>query len=97
MKQAASGAWLTACFVLVSYVACSSNLRMEVTCPSETSVDFHLIHGVMFQKIEVSNYFNVFESVKEGNKHFLNLFFNESYHESYFCLLLLPQVLLDCP
>jgi hypothetical protein len=43
----------------------------------------------MFQKINVSNYFNVLESVK-GSKHFLNLFFN---HESYFCLLLLPKCL----
>jgi hypothetical protein len=32
---------LAACFILVSCLAYSSTLKMETTCSSETSVDFH--------------------------------------------------------
>jgi hypothetical protein len=34
-------ALLATCFTLVPYLASSSTLKMEVTCSSETSVDFH--------------------------------------------------------
>jgi hypothetical protein len=32
--------YMPSAFTLVSFLAYSSNLRMEVTCSSETSVDF---------------------------------------------------------
>jgi hypothetical protein len=34
---------LATCFMLVSYLAYSSTLKMEATCSSETSVDFQRI------------------------------------------------------
>jgi hypothetical protein len=37
---------------LVSHVACSSTLKMEATCFSETSVDFQRIHGSVSQRLE---------------------------------------------
>jgi hypothetical protein len=39
-------------FTLTSRSACSSTLRMEATCSSETSVDFQLAIRNMFQKTE---------------------------------------------
>jgi hypothetical protein len=41
---------LAACFILVSCLAYSLTLKMEVTCSSETLVDFGL-HGIISWKI----------------------------------------------
>jgi hypothetical protein len=40
MKQEVRRAMLATCFTLVSYLLYSSTLTMEVTCSSETSVEF---------------------------------------------------------
>jgi hypothetical protein len=50
MKQASGTALLTACFKPVSCFAYSLTLKMEVTCSSETSVDFH---QTISQKVEL--------------------------------------------
>jgi hypothetical protein len=39
-KQETREFCLTSCFMLVSYLAYSSTLKMEMTCSSETSIDF---------------------------------------------------------
>jgi hypothetical protein len=41
-----------AAFTLVSCSAYSSTLKIEAIYPSETSVDFNGLHGVISQKIE---------------------------------------------
>jgi hypothetical protein len=43
-RQRAKQASLVACFVRVSYMAYFSSLKMEMTCFSETSIDFNRIH-----------------------------------------------------
>jgi hypothetical protein len=45
MKQAAS--------MLVSSLACTSNLKVETTYPTESSINFSGLHGSTFQKIKV--------------------------------------------
>jgi hypothetical protein len=44
---------LATCFTLVSCLDYSATLNMEATCSSETSVDFHGLHGVISQKMEL--------------------------------------------
>jgi hypothetical protein len=41
MEQSASLLYLVFCLLLVSCLACSSNLKMEAICSSAMSVDFH--------------------------------------------------------
>jgi hypothetical protein len=46
-------ALLASCFMLVYYLAYYSILKMEATYSSETSA-FNRVHGVIFQKTELS-------------------------------------------
>jgi hypothetical protein len=47
-------------FRLGSCMSYTSAIRMKVTCSSETSVDFHKIHDVLSQKVEIVEYQFVF-------------------------------------
>jgi hypothetical protein len=39
--------------ILISCFVCSSTIKMEAKCSSETSVDLKILHGVVSQKIEL--------------------------------------------
>jgi hypothetical protein len=55
-------AYIATFFMLVSCHAYSSTLKMEATCSSETSVDFHDLQGVISQGIELPIMLSKFRS-----------------------------------
>jgi hypothetical protein len=64
-----SNAILANCFMLVSCLAYSSTLKMEVTFSSETSVDFQRLLGIISQEIELFITTAVRTTNPTGNSH----------------------------
>jgi hypothetical protein len=66
MKEAARSALLAACFMLVSYMAYSSIVKMEAKCSFETSVYFEWItrHCIPEDKTHYNHRSNNLESTR---------------------------------